>query len=103
VIGVTVEPFRASPAPGTHFAALADAARTGGALGVVLSRCDPDRPVPPHTHTGEDETVVVQAGGCVLTIAGTEFPAAAGDLVFARAAGRTASARSAAPPGCLPC
>jgi quercetin dioxygenase-like cupin family protein len=75
--------FSSGLSPDDPFAVLADAARTGGALGVVVSTWPAGREPPPHSMPGSDQAFVVLAGQCVLTIDDRSFPAEPGDLVFA--------------------
>ena len=76
-------PFSSSSGPDDPFAVLADAARTGCALGIVVSTWTAGREPPPHSMPSTDQAFVLLAGRCVLTIDGAAFPAGPEDLVFA--------------------
>ena len=76
-------PFSSGSDPDDPFAVLADAARTDGALGVVVSTWSAGREPPPHSMPSTDQAFVILAGRCVLTVDDGSFPAGPGDLVFA--------------------
>jgi quercetin dioxygenase-like cupin family protein len=67
---------------------LADAARTGGTLGVVVSTWPAGREPPPHSMPGTDQAFVILAGQCTLTVDDRSVAARPGVLVFAPAGSR---------------
>jgi quercetin dioxygenase-like cupin family protein len=68
--------------PDEPFAVLADAARTGGALGIVVCTWRAGQTPPPHSMPRTDQVLLVLAGACVLTVDGDERPAGIGDLAY---------------------
>lgn len=77
-----LRPYKAFAAPDAVFAVLADAARTGGALGVVVSRVTPADAPARHVHTAEDETLVVLDGHLAVEVGDSRWVAEEGALVF---------------------
>jgi quercetin dioxygenase-like cupin family protein len=74
--------YIAGPDPGEPFAVLADAARTGGALGIVVCTWRAGRTPPPHSMPRTDQAFLVLSGACVFTVDGADRPARTGDLAF---------------------
>jgi quercetin dioxygenase-like cupin family protein len=80
---MTIQPFRSCAPDEAPFAVLADAARTAGRLGVVVSTVPPGLVVEPHCHHREDESFVLLSGTCTVTVGDEELVATPGSLVFA--------------------
>jgi quercetin dioxygenase-like cupin family protein len=77
-----LRPYKESAAPDAAFAVLADAARTGGALGVVASTVTAANGPPLHVHHGEDEYLLVLDGRLDVQVGDHRWSAGATSLVF---------------------
>lgn len=79
---MTTPSYIAGLDPQDSFAVLADAARTSGALGIVVCTWWRGHEPPTHSMPGTDQAFVLLGGACVLTVDGRDLPAATGELAF---------------------
>jgi len=77
--------------PHDSFAVLADAARTGGAVGIVVCVWEAGQEPPPHTMPGTDQVFVVLGGGCVLAVDGHDLRVGPGEVAFVPRGSRVAA------------
>lgn len=76
------EPYVVEVSPLEEFAVLADAVRTGGVLGVVVSAWEPGREPPPHTLLRSDRVLLVTDGRCRVRVGAREHEVGAGAVLF---------------------
>lgn len=76
--------------PEDTFAVLADATRTGGAVGIVVCAWEPGQEPPPHTMPGTDQVFVLLGGWCVLTVDDRALDLGAGQVAYVPRGSRVA-------------